>query len=104
MTKPPQSRVILAMINNIVLDGFKHFDKTKKGNQEQQKQNIITLPSFVSTCSAPHSECTGQYTDTFHMFRLVCNCPCGHKSQLTEEKKNQRSGSSSSKEAISIHE
>ena len=77
------------MNNNIVLDEFKHFDKTRKKEDEPQKpeqeQKIITLPSFVSTCLTPiHSECTGQYTDTFNLFRLNCHCMC-HINQSRSE-------------------
>ena len=67
------------MDNNILLDEFKRFDTIGKEQQEKQEKTI-TLPSFVSTCLAPHEKCTGSYEDTFHLFKLRCNCPCGHKS------------------------
>jgi hypothetical protein len=73
----------------------KYFDSDH--TEQEQEQKIITLPSFVSTClTRNHSECNGSYEDTFHLFRLVCNCQCHQspsegKSQLTAKEKEESS-------------
>jgi hypothetical protein len=79
------------MDNNILLEKFKRFEKNKENQEtEQEKQQITTLPSFVSTCLTPnHSECTGSYEDTFHLFRMLCNCEChGMSSSSSKEAGN----------------
>jgi hypothetical protein len=84
----------IPVMTSIVTDGFKDFDPSGKEQQEQEK--AIMLPSFVSTCLAPHKECTGEYTDTFNLFRLSCHCTCHSnrsKSELTEEDKEEGSKS-----------
>jgi hypothetical protein len=86
--------VILAMHNNVVPDKFKRFERNKENQEtEQEKQcKIMTLPSFVSQCLAPHEKCTGQYRDTFNLFRLNCNCTCHHKRSIPTDTKGKAGG------------
>jgi hypothetical protein len=78
---------MIPAMTSIVIDGFKDFDTSGKEQQEKQEK-VITLPSFVSTCLAPHDECTGIYEDSFHLFRLNCHCQCHNyqSKSITDEK------------------
>jgi hypothetical protein len=56
--------------NNVLLK-----DKLDSNNNQN---SVIILPSVVTTCLAPHDQCTGEFIDTTHSFRLKCLCQCGH--------------------------
>ncbi|HZD83791.1 MAG TPA: hypothetical protein VE076_13030 [Nitrososphaeraceae archaeon] len=93
---------------NIISDNFKVIDnnsiRKQEEEEEEEEQKIITVPSFVSTClTANHSECTGQYIDTFHLFRLNCYCKCHPKPSSDESigtKNGENNTSNSSDEVI----
>lgn len=62
------------MVDSVLL---KDKDFIPDDNNETKKLNqIITLPSVVTVCLAPHDKCLGFYVDTTKSFRLRCRCPC----------------------------
>ncbi|CAN5532543.1 hypothetical protein BH18THE2_BH18THE2_26250 [soil metagenome] len=52
----------------------------EQGGQGLQRM----LPVVVTMCLAPHEECTGEYIDTTHSFRLRCFCEC-HLNRKTSD-------------------
>lgn len=59
----------------------RQIEDTRQIERWDQRQQ---LPVFVTMCLAPHEECTGEYIDTTHSFRLRCFCEC-HLNRRTSD-------------------
>ena len=52
--------------------------RSKVSEDRPNLKQTITLPTVVTTCLAPCTECRGEYIDFTSSFRIICQCTCGH--------------------------
>lgn len=59
------------MANNSLFQG-------KLSDGQADLERITTLPTVVTMCLAPCTECCGEYIDSTSSFRIICHCTCNH--------------------------
>ena len=72
---------MIAKRKELRLEQVQEIRSIEQGGQGQQ----LMLPVVVTVCLAPHEQCTGEYIDTTHSFRLQCYCEC-HLNKMISNK------------------